>query len=570
METETIYSNPEPRTSTPDASRRETRSRSPTASIISDRRTKSKKQDDEAIYDHLDETDRRSDRSASPENALEKLRRGKFTAGTNFRAKGNFQSQEDGDLTIRKDEILRFVQRNDDDWWLFENAQGERGLVPINFIEPCAPVPLKLSPPARPAGSSLTIEAWNRTGEIPSGFVASQLGPLSRSAKYKLFDKLRPLTGASNLFLTHLHWNYNDERIAGEPVDSQRFVYLQERLRIPRIKTDHIEILCRCLRICLTDETKIVSNIHSMRAFCDDDDDDDDDTETWSFEKPTSQTLIEHHSKLLLRSNRTDKSSTLFLLMELCQICRSKTSGERCEIGCGWLKIPLDLSKSQSYDELIAGGRIDEPNVLLDQRYQQLRSDGLRGKLHRRRRARLKFKVEFCDKDDEKLPFSHLPTTSIVVPSDLIVLLAFYRNELAFQCRQKICTKPIDSVLLGTFAHALDQPDLLFPFLHRARSKKKFDFQRLRKKFLQIYESFVYPLLSHVRLSRYDFAEETIINARATLINERIRNALTRSRRENNLPDPAEIFLDPESTTNFKAFDLAELTFSFEIEKKLH
>ena len=51
-------------------------------------------------------------------------------------ALGNFQAEEDGDLSFKEREILTILESNRDDGWLLaQNALGERGLVPGNYVK---------------------------------------------------------------------------------------------------------------------------------------------------------------------------------------------------------------------------------------------------------------------------------------------------------------------------------------------------------------------------------------------------------------------------------------------------
>jgi hypothetical protein len=48
----------------------------------------------------------------------------------------NFQGEEEGDLWFKEREILTILESSRDDGWLLaENALGERGLVPSNFVK---------------------------------------------------------------------------------------------------------------------------------------------------------------------------------------------------------------------------------------------------------------------------------------------------------------------------------------------------------------------------------------------------------------------------------------------------
>ncbi|KFP09606.1 Nephrocystin-1, partial [Egretta garzetta] len=49
-------------------------------------------------------------------------------------AVGNFNAQEEGDLTFTKGEVLLIHDKKADGWWVAENSKGERGLVPRTYL----------------------------------------------------------------------------------------------------------------------------------------------------------------------------------------------------------------------------------------------------------------------------------------------------------------------------------------------------------------------------------------------------------------------------------------------------
>ncbi|NXD03992.1 NPHP1 protein, partial [Certhia familiaris] len=49
-------------------------------------------------------------------------------------AVGNFDAQQEGDLTFVKGEILLIHDKKADGWWVAENSKGERGLVPRTYL----------------------------------------------------------------------------------------------------------------------------------------------------------------------------------------------------------------------------------------------------------------------------------------------------------------------------------------------------------------------------------------------------------------------------------------------------
>lgn len=338
----------------------------------------------------------------------------------------------------------------------------------------------------------------------------------------------------------------------------------------------------RCVRVCLFDGFEIVSNIHTVRALIDGKPEERDLTEDWHFVTNDINTLIDEQSQLLIRSNQSKANQHLYLLMELSQWCQSTVTQEKCEIGCGWIKIPLIddkpplITDTKSYNELLHGGHTDETNVLLDPQYKILRSDGLSGKIDRFKRARIKFSIESRETDVDLL-YDNLPMQSIIVPINLIKTLTFFRNELAYQLHKRqhptgLSTTPIDSIFLSTFFKALEQPDLIYTLrrLYRQRKKKYLNSssssQQQREEFIRTYEFFIYPLLHYRQLPSYDFHDISALNERRKLINDMIKKQLPAKK----IPpqDILSILLDPNLTDKWTPFTTDEI--SFTVQKYIH
>lgn len=288
--------------------------------------------------------------------------------------------------------------------------------------------------------------------------------------------------------------------------------------------------------------------------------------------------MIDEQPQLLVRSNRSNSGQQLQLLFELSQLCQSTVTEEKCEIGSGWLTIPLDddkpplITNTKSYNELLHGGHTDEPNVLLDPQYLTLQTNGISGMINRLKRARLKFSLESRENEMEIL-YDNLPTQSMLVPLNLVRSLAFFRSELAYQFHKRqhattLSTTPIDSIFLSTFFQALAQPDLMTSLrrLYRAR-KKRFlsssaSAQQQREEFIRTYEYFIYPLLHYRLLPAYDFHDLTVLKERQQIMRSMIQRQLPNKK----IPpqDILGIFLDPTLTENWSPFTTDEICFTLQ------
>lgn len=58
-------------------------------------------------------------------------------------AKYNFEGRDPEDLPFRRGDILTVVNKDEEQWWTAENAQGQRGAIPVPYVE-------RYNPPAQP------------------------------------------------------------------------------------------------------------------------------------------------------------------------------------------------------------------------------------------------------------------------------------------------------------------------------------------------------------------------------------------------------------------------------------
>ena len=74
------------------------------------------------------------------------IRRDPYYNGQQFRAEErqtmlrvlfDFDASEENDVSVSRGELVRVLNRDDEDWWWVENAQRIRGFVPKSFLWPC-------------------------------------------------------------------------------------------------------------------------------------------------------------------------------------------------------------------------------------------------------------------------------------------------------------------------------------------------------------------------------------------------------------------------------------------------
>lgn len=53
-----------------------------------------------------------------------------------MRAKFTFEGSGDiDDLPFIKNEILTIISRDEEEWWTAKNQKGQKGLIPVNYVE---------------------------------------------------------------------------------------------------------------------------------------------------------------------------------------------------------------------------------------------------------------------------------------------------------------------------------------------------------------------------------------------------------------------------------------------------
>lgn len=70
------------------------------------------------------------------------------------RALFDFQGNDEEDLPFRKGDVLRVIEKTEEQWWSAQNADGRKGLIPVPYVEKYRPA----SPTSggAPAGQALS------------------------------------------------------------------------------------------------------------------------------------------------------------------------------------------------------------------------------------------------------------------------------------------------------------------------------------------------------------------------------------------------------------------------------
>ncbi|NWV78681.1 NPHP1 protein, partial [Dasyornis broadbenti] len=226
-------------------------------------------------------------------------------------AVGNFDAQQEGDLTFVKGEILLIHDKKADGWWVAENSKGERGLVPRTYLavdlarnrelchfksdfqvpreeeeeesqeeseehievvdETADGTEIKKRTDShwsavRAITENDTVEVLTTIGAVPAGFRPSMLFQLLQEGdEFRASSCLQPELTPSQLAFKDLVWNSERNTIHPRPTRVSLIVTLCSCKMIPFPGTG-VQVLSRHVRLCLFDGSRVLSNVHTVRA----------------------------------------------------------------------------------------------------------------------------------------------------------------------------------------------------------------------------------------------------------------------------------------------------------------
>ncbi|NXM77868.1 NPHP1 protein, partial [Serilophus lunatus] len=224
-------------------------------------------------------------------------------------AVGNFDAQQEGDLTFVKGEILLIHDKKADGWWVAENSKGERGLVPRTYLavelgrnQALCHFESELQVPkeeeesqeereehievvdetadgteikrrtdshwsaVRAITENDTVEVLTTIGAVPAGFRPSMLFQLLEEGdEFRASNYLQPELTPSQLAFKDLVWNSEKNTIHPRLSRVSQAVSLCGCKMIP-LPGASVQVLSRHVRLCLFDGTRVLSNIHTVRA----------------------------------------------------------------------------------------------------------------------------------------------------------------------------------------------------------------------------------------------------------------------------------------------------------------
>ncbi|KAM6354957.1 nephrocystin-1 isoform 2-T2 [Podargus strigoides] len=504
-------------------------------------------------------------------------------------AVGNFNAQQEGDLTFMKGEVLLIHDKKADGWWVAENSKGERGLVPRTYLavhnedgesqeqseehievvdETADGTEIKKrtdshwSAVRRAITENDTVEVLTTIGAVPAGFRLSTLFQLlEEDNQFRASYFLQPELTPSCLAFKDLVWNSEKNTIYPRPTRISLIVTLCSCRMIP-LPGVSIQVLSRHVRLCLFDGNRVLSNIHTVRA-------------TWQPKNPQTWTFSPRVTGILpslldgdcfVRSNSL--SSDIGILFELGITYIRNSTGERGELSCGWAFLKLFNSNgmpvpSKMYELLLNGGTPYERGVEVDPSISRRGSGVFHQFVTLKKQPVLVVKMRSLSAQSKDI-LNLLPET-LIGSTCYIHLLIFYRQILGDALlKDRISMQSTDLIcnpILATFPQLMDQPDLMdalrSAWADRERTLKrseKRDQEFLKSLFVLVYHDSVFPLLQSTFLPAYKWAEEESEAARWRAISDFLKKS-----REND--GALQYLLSSENT--HKAFDVSELAYDF-------
>ncbi|NXW62652.1 NPHP1 protein, partial [Eurystomus gularis] len=505
-------------------------------------------------------------------------------------AVGDFNAQQEGDLTFTKGEVLLIHDKKADGWWVAENSNGERGLVPRTYLavhnedgesqerseehievvdETADGTEIKKrtdshwSAVRRAMTENDTAEVLATIGAVPAGFHLGTLFQLlEKGRQFRASYFLQPELTPSQLAFKDLVWNSEKNTIYPRPTRVSLIVTLCSCKMIP-LPGASIQILSKHVRLCLFDGKRVLSNIHTVRA-------------TWQSKNPQTWTFSPRVTGILpslldgdcfVRSNSL--SSDIGVLFELGITYTRNSTGERGELSCGWAFLKLFTSNGmpvppKMYELLLNGGTPYERGVEVDPSTSRRAGSGV---FHQfitlKKQPVLVVKLRSLSVHSKDI-LNLLPET-LIGSTCYIHLLIFYREILGDALlKDRISMQSTDLIwnpILATFPQLMDQPDLMdalrSAWADKERTLKrseKRDREFLKSLFVLVYHNSVFPLLQSTFLPDYKWAEEESEASRWKAIADFLKKS-----QEN---DEALQYLQSSENTH-KAFDISELAYDF-------
>ncbi|CAH1263382.1 NPHP1 [Branchiostoma lanceolatum] len=461
-----------------------------------------------------------------------------------WEALSDFKGEEEGDLNFKKGDILNIVETQDDGWWMAEDKNGKRGLVPSTYLQVYAKFPEVHSPEvgekedldaSKASGKSLwrkVSKAFTETsvtdvlsamGGIPSGFRHSTLHKLlEEDETYTTGHYIYPKLSESHLSFRDLHWNPTDCKIRSKTVRIQRTFTLWNCKAVPDTGSA-LDVKSRHVRVALFDGVKVLSNIHTVQAKWL-----EKEPKTWTF-NPRVQGMLPSilDGECFVRSNNVEQNIGLLFELGVTYV-RTKT-GEQGELSCGWAHLKLfddngSPIANKSYDCTLNGGTPYEKGVEVDPAVSRTASGSrFKSLLTANKQPHLIVKVGTPNKERKDI-LDMLPDT-LVSSVHYAEFTAYYRQILAdtlLRDRLNMYTADlIHSPVLAQFPKAIMQSDIMDALrsvwgekMKTLKKANKRDSEQMKALFTQVFMETAYALLFFSSLPEYKWWDMSIMDAR--------------------------------------------------------
>ncbi|XP_049592785.1 nephrocystin-1 [Syngnathus scovelli] len=522
-----------------------------------------------------------------------------------YTALSDFKGDQEGDLTVERGDTLKILKKTSDGWWLAENAKGDRGVVPRTYLkigsvlgddddkeeeedeesdeaeeeredseeqeseeeeEKQSHTPHANWSTLRKALTEIdATDVLSAMGAIPSGFRPSTLSKLltDEGAKYRGSHLMQPQLSQSQLSFSDLFLDPDTGRVRPRHPRTCVCFSLWSCKRIPTPGVG-VQVLSRHIRLCAFDGTRVLSNIHTVRATYN-----PKSPKTWLFSPRTTgilPTLLDGDCFLRCDADSPD----LGILFELGVTFIRNSTGERGDLSCGWAFLKLNDAAgnpllNRTYEMPVSGGTPYEKDVDMEGLLPRSSATGVFQQMLKARRLS-KLIVKF------KTPNSRIKTQLSLLPDTLlhclscVPLLAMYRQLLADELLVNRPTMQnadlIFSPVVATFPILLDQVDLLDAVRsawmdaesNMSRAQKK-DEAQVKQEFAKVFQSSASFLLHTSSFPPHRWADTPSEEQRYCLILSTLE-ALKRTRGQS---ESLEVLADPAHSP--LAFDINEMTF---------
>ncbi|XP_063774195.1 nephrocystin-1 [Pseudophryne corroboree] len=548
--------------------------------------------DESEEEDEEDEEDDQEDDNEDEEEEEDELDQD----AKDFITLGDFQAQQKDDLTFKKGEVLQILDKKSDGWWLAQNFKGTRGLVPKTYLqvhrggnqsthpseegtedEEEAAAEDNTVSKERPAEDTIsqlssskkiqemtTTDALTTMGTIPTGFRASTLAQLlDKDDQHRGSRYLQPELTTSQLAFKDLLWGSERGGILPLPTRVSLSLTLWSCKMIP-LPGATIQVLSRHVRLCVFDGTKVLGNIHTVRAAWL-----PKNSKTWTFSPRVTGILPSLlDGDCFVRSG--SQSPEIGILFEVGITYIRNSTGERGELSCGWTFLKLfDVNgipiPSKTYELTLNGGTPYEHGVEVDPSIARRANTGVFHQLMtQRRQPRLLVKLRSLNRTRRNM-LNLLPET-LVGSMCHIPLLVYYRQILGdVLLKERTSMQNTDLIcnpLLATFPRLMEQPDVIDALRsgwaekeNSLKRSEKRDTEFMKNTFIQVYHDTAYPLLESTFLQAPRWAEDETEAARW----KAIADFLKHNREKDG--GTCHFLLSPDGL--HKPFDISEVTYDF-------